>query len=148
MKIDVFSFGILLLEIVSGRKAIDVAHSPPSVVDWAAPLLREGKLSMLFDRPKIRWQGSSSRRSLSAACDHTRRCMTEVVQQLKVLSKTVPSRAWNGLSVVNPCSVADVERTMTKPNSSNISRDQSLSSDSRTREDEEPIAKIKSCLLM
>ncbi|KAK6143194.1 hypothetical protein DH2020_023542 [Rehmannia glutinosa] len=41
-KTDVFSFGILLLEIISGRKAIDVAHSPPSIVDWAIPLIRRG----------------------------------------------------------------------------------------------------------
>ncbi|RLN18160.1 Serine/threonine-protein kinase-like protein [Panicum miliaceum] len=34
-KTDVFSFGILLLEIMSGRKAIDVQHSLPSVIEWA-----------------------------------------------------------------------------------------------------------------
>ncbi|OAY63299.1 Serine/threonine-protein kinase-like protein [Ananas comosus] len=33
---DAFSFKILLLEIMSGRKAIDVAHSPPSVVEWSS----------------------------------------------------------------------------------------------------------------
>ena len=51
-KTDVFSFGILLLEIISGRKAIDVQYSPPSVVEWAVPLLRKGKVVALFD-PRV-----------------------------------------------------------------------------------------------
>ncbi|KAK4382957.1 Serine/threonine-protein kinase-like protein [Sesamum angolense] len=51
-KTDVFSFGILLLEIVSGRKAIDMAHSPPSVVDWAIPLIRRGKFLSIYD-PRV-----------------------------------------------------------------------------------------------
>jgi serine/threonine protein kinase len=46
-KIDVSSFGILLLEIISGRKAIDVAYLPPSVVDWAIPLIKKGKVCCL-----------------------------------------------------------------------------------------------------
>jgi serine/threonine protein kinase len=48
-KTDVFSFGILLLEIMSGRKAIDVQHSPPSVVEWAVPFLHKGRVTALFD---------------------------------------------------------------------------------------------------
>ena len=35
--------------IMSGRKAIDVQHSPPSVVEWAVPLLRKGRVTALFD---------------------------------------------------------------------------------------------------
>ncbi|XP_004501618.1 serine/threonine-protein kinase-like protein At3g51990 [Cicer arietinum] len=49
-KSDVFSFGILLLEIISGRNAIDVNYSPPSVVDWAVPLIRRGDFAGLCDR--------------------------------------------------------------------------------------------------
>ena len=44
VKSDVFSFGILLLEIMSSRKAIDVSHSPPSIVDWAIPLVKKGNI--------------------------------------------------------------------------------------------------------
>ncbi|KAE8697489.1 Detected protein of unknown function [Hibiscus syriacus] len=51
-KTDVFSFGILLLEIISGRKAIDVAYSPPSIVDWAIPLIKKGKIVPVYD-PRI-----------------------------------------------------------------------------------------------
>lgn len=49
-KSDVFSFGILLLEIISGRNAIDVNYSPPSVVDWAVPLIRRGDFVGICDR--------------------------------------------------------------------------------------------------
>ncbi|XP_043710165.1 serine/threonine-protein kinase-like protein At3g51990 [Telopea speciosissima] len=51
-KSDVFSFGILLLEIISGRNAIDMNYSPSSVVDWALPLIRKGKFTSLYD-PRI-----------------------------------------------------------------------------------------------
>ncbi|KAI9098000.1 hypothetical protein K1719_025771 [Acacia pycnantha] len=48
-KIDVFSFGILLLEIISGRNAIDVKYSPPSVVEWAVPLIKQGEFEAIAD---------------------------------------------------------------------------------------------------
>ncbi|TKY56308.1 Serine/threonine-protein kinase protein [Spatholobus suberectus] len=51
-KSDVFSFGVLLLEIASGRHAIDVRHSPPSVLDWAVPLVRRGEFEEICD-PRI-----------------------------------------------------------------------------------------------
>lgn len=51
-KSDVFSFGILLLEIISGRNAIDVNYSPSSVVDWAVPAIKSGDLSGICD-PRI-----------------------------------------------------------------------------------------------
>uniref|UniRef100_A0A7N1A3B2 Protein kinase domain-containing protein n=1 Tax=Kalanchoe fedtschenkoi TaxID=63787 RepID=A0A7N1A3B2_KALFE len=49
-KSDVFSFGILVLEIVSGRNAIDVDYSPPSIIDWAIPLIRICDFSAICDR--------------------------------------------------------------------------------------------------
>lgn len=48
-KSDVFSFGILLLEIISGRHAIDLNHSPPSVVDWAVPMIKQGNFAGICD---------------------------------------------------------------------------------------------------
>lgn len=51
-KSDVFSFGILLLEIISGRNAIDVNYSPPSVVDWAMPEIKSGNFEAICD-PRI-----------------------------------------------------------------------------------------------
>ncbi|KAJ9174701.1 hypothetical protein P3X46_013317 [Hevea brasiliensis] len=40
-KNDVFSYGVVLLEIISGRKAIDVSKAPASIVEWAIPLIQK-----------------------------------------------------------------------------------------------------------
>ncbi|KMS94715.1 hypothetical protein BVRB_015990 [Beta vulgaris subsp. vulgaris] len=50
LKNDVYNFGIVLLEILSGRKAYDVDYSPPNIVEWAVPLIRRGKAAALIDR--------------------------------------------------------------------------------------------------
>ncbi|XP_073288516.1 serine/threonine-protein kinase-like protein At3g51990 [Primulina huaijiensis] len=107
-KTDVFSFGILLLEIISGRKAIDVSHSPPCIVDWAIPLIRRGKLLSIYD-PKIAPPKDLSVRKLLAVvatkcvrpCRERRPSMKDVVQCFSGLSKLVPDHSWNGF--VNPC---------------------------------------------
>ncbi|XP_021739330.1 serine/threonine-protein kinase-like protein At3g51990 [Chenopodium quinoa] len=107
-KTDVFSFGILLLEIISGRKAIDIGYSPPSVVDWAIPLVRKGKLLAIYD-PKIPPPKDQMVRKqlavIAAKCVRSNRerrpSMREVVEALDRLSKLVPLHSWNGL--VNPC---------------------------------------------
>ncbi|KAI3519002.1 hypothetical protein L1887_07963 [Cichorium endivia] len=46
-KIDVFSFGVLLLELITGRRAVD--SSRQSLVIWAKPLLEQSKIKELVD---------------------------------------------------------------------------------------------------
>nr|XP_027114515.1 receptor-like cytosolic serine/threonine-protein kinase RBK2 isoform X2 [Coffea arabica] len=46
-KTDVFAFGVLLLELITGRKALD--ESQNSLVLWAKPLLENNNLSELVD---------------------------------------------------------------------------------------------------
>jgi serine/threonine protein kinase len=125
-KTDVFSFGILLLEIMSGRKAIDVQHSPPSVVEWAVPLLRKGKVATLFDPRVPPLRDPATRKDLAAlaascvrSCRERRPSMADIVERLVVLSKAVSAKVWNGLAdglavVGNPCAVVDVQRTISK----------------------------------
>ncbi|GKB46706.1 serine/threonine-protein kinase-like protein CCR1 [Tanacetum coccineum] len=43
MRDDVYNFGIVLLEILSGRKANDRDCTPSSIVEWAVPLIKQGK---------------------------------------------------------------------------------------------------------
>ncbi|KAK6943786.1 Serine-threonine/tyrosine-protein kinase, catalytic domain [Dillenia turbinata] len=50
IRTDVYSFGIVLLEILSGRKACDRDYMPPSIVEWAVPLIRHGKAAATIDR--------------------------------------------------------------------------------------------------
>ncbi|PIN08430.1 Non-specific serine/threonine protein kinase [Handroanthus impetiginosus] len=107
-KNDVFSFGILLLEIISGRKAIDVGHSPPSILDWAIPLIRRGKSLSIYDPRIVPPKDASVRKTLAVvaakcvrSCRERRPSMKEVVECLSELSRLVPFHSWNGF--VNPC---------------------------------------------
>ncbi|XP_057727407.1 serine/threonine-protein kinase-like protein At1g28390 [Arachis stenosperma] len=104
-KSDVFSFGILLLEILSGRNAIDVNFSPPSVVDWAVPLIKRGEFAVICDR-RI---GAPSDKEvvrmvavMAAMCVRStaekRPSMEEVVQCLKIARKRMRAAPiWSGL---------------------------------------------------
>ncbi|XVF85014.1 hypothetical protein PTKIN_Ptkin17bG0084700 [Pterospermum kingtungense] len=52
-KTDVFGFGILLLELITGQKALDfgrAANQKGVMLDWVKKLHQEGKLSMLVDK--------------------------------------------------------------------------------------------------
>lgn len=48
-KNDVFSFGVVLLEIISGRRAIDVWRAPASIIEWAIPLIKERRTTEICD---------------------------------------------------------------------------------------------------
>ncbi|KAL6565490.1 hypothetical protein OROHE_004545 [Orobanche hederae] len=50
-KIDVYAFGVVLLELLSGRKPIDDAlpNGQESLVMWAKHIMKEGKISELKD---------------------------------------------------------------------------------------------------
>ncbi|XP_068638764.1 serine/threonine-protein kinase-like protein At1g28390 [Aristolochia californica] len=104
-KSDVFSYGILLLEIISGRNAIDVNYSPSSLVDWALPLIRRADFDVIFDPrigpPKDLWVGRQlavlAARCVGSGVDE-RPTMGEVVNHLKVVRKRVPMPIWNEMA--------------------------------------------------
>ncbi|KAM6582694.1 hypothetical protein CsatB_009696 [Cannabis sativa] len=50
MESDVYNFGIVLLEILSGRKAYDRDCSPAGIVNWALPLIKRGKAAATVDK--------------------------------------------------------------------------------------------------
>ncbi|XP_073132744.1 protein NSP-INTERACTING KINASE 3-like isoform X3 [Henckelia pumila] len=52
-KTDVFGFGILLLELITGLKAVDfgrVTNQKGVMLDWVKKLHREGKLNLMVDK--------------------------------------------------------------------------------------------------
>ncbi|GMY06998.1 serine/threonine-protein kinase-like protein At1g28390 [Fagus crenata] len=104
-KSDVFSFGILLLEIISGRHAIDVNYSPPSVVDWAVPLIKRGDFAGICDvrvgspvnPDMIRNMAVLAARCVRSTAEK-RPAMTEVVECLKLVAKRAHAPPiWNNL---------------------------------------------------
>ena len=44
----VFCFGVLLLEILSGRKANNVNFEDGNIVEWAVPLIKVGDISAIL----------------------------------------------------------------------------------------------------
>lgn len=111
-KSDVFSFGILLLEIISGRKAIDVNYSPTSIMDWAVPLIKLRKFGTICDsriRPPVDPAAVRLMAVLAAQCVRAdarmRPCMAEVVRRLEIAREKVRAvRLWVNL---RPCSRLD-----------------------------------------
>ncbi|KAK9121282.1 LOW QUALITY PROTEIN: hypothetical protein Syun_018899 [Stephania yunnanensis] len=96
-KSDVFSFGILLLEIISGRNAIDLNYSPSSVVDWALPKIKHGEFMELCDArigappggvSVVRKLGVLAARCVSSVAEK-RPAMEEVVERLRVVNKAM-----------------------------------------------------------
>jgi hypothetical protein len=95
VKSDVYSYGVVLLELLSGRKAVSISDSkdPENLVTWARPLLcdREG-LEKLIDPSldgNFNFDNVAKVASIASMCVHTdpsqRPFMGEVVQALKLL---------------------------------------------------------------
>ncbi|CAA0831212.1 Receptor-like cytosolic serine/threonine-protein kinase RBK1 [Striga hermonthica] len=87
-KTDIFAFGVLLLELITGRRAVD--SSSQSLVMWAKPLLDKNKMKEIAD-PRLgeTYNSAEMRRTMltASACIHhspdSRPNMKRVVQLLK-----------------------------------------------------------------
>ncbi|OEL24212.1 Serine/threonine-protein kinase-like protein [Dichanthelium oligosanthes] len=86
---DVFSFGVVLLELVSGRKVMDVNSCPSSIVAWAAPLIAAGRAREVLDGrvaapPTARAEAAVARVLALAA-----RCVSESVERRPDMAEVV-----------------------------------------------------------
>ncbi|KAL3635253.1 hypothetical protein CASFOL_019800 [Castilleja foliolosa] len=93
-KIDVFSYGVVFLELISGRKAMDVSKSPPSIVEWAVPLIKQGRAMEVCDE-RVRLPRDMARTvkqmlRVAARClstsESARPTMSEIVVSFEKLS--------------------------------------------------------------
>ncbi|CAL5369275.1 unnamed protein product [Camellia sinensis] len=60
-KTDVYAFGVVLLELISGRKPIEAKRGPgeENLVVWAKPLLEQGAIERLLD-PRLKYTPKNS----------------------------------------------------------------------------------------
>ncbi|XP_030459344.1 serine/threonine-protein kinase-like protein At5g23170 [Syzygium oleosum] len=100
-KNDVFSFGVMLLEIMSGRKAMDVSKQTASIVDWAISRI-EGQRVMDICDPRISLPSVEPFRHMVhiagrcvAANEGSRPSVSEIVMEMeRVLHQRVPVLTW------------------------------------------------------
>ncbi|KAG1361461.1 hypothetical protein COCNU_09G009240 [Cocos nucifera] len=121
VKSDVYSYGIVLLELLSGREPVYVSESqaPVSLVTWACPLLtsREG-LEQLID-PSL--HGNSNFSDVARVAAIASKCirvepsqrpfMGEVVQALKLVYKEMNETCENSHSQRGSSSCPDYDHT-------------------------------------
>ncbi|XP_015579688.3 nodulation receptor kinase [Ricinus communis] len=91
-KSDVFSFGVVLLEIVSGREPLNIKRprNEWSLVEWAKPYIRESKIDEIVD-PSIKgaYHAEAMWRVVEAALaciepfSAYRPCMADIVRELE-----------------------------------------------------------------
>ncbi|CAK7348209.1 unnamed protein product [Dovyalis caffra] len=124
---DVFSFGVVLLELLSGKKALMVDHEgqPSIVTDWAWSLVREGStLDVIEDgMPEIGSPDVLEKYVLVAVlCSHpqlyARPTMDQVVKMLET-DLSIPSIPERPISFV--AEMDDIERSVSSSASGQLS---------------------------
>ncbi|XVE84199.1 hypothetical protein DITRI_Ditri16bG0151100 [Diplodiscus trichospermus] len=77
MKSDIFSFGVVLLELITGRKALNgsCAREERVLVDWARPMLKDGMNILELADPLLR--GHFSKSTLKKALEVASICIQE-----------------------------------------------------------------------
>lgn len=117
VKSDVYSYGVVLLELLSGRKPVDISqpHGSENLVTWARPLLtsREG-LEQLIDQslgPNYDFDTMAKVAAIASLCVHIessqRPFMGEVVQALKLIYNDVDETCEDSFSQMESSSGAD-----------------------------------------
>ncbi|MBA0726508.1 hypothetical protein Golax_002332 [Gossypium laxum] len=98
-KTDVFAFGVLLLEIITGRRPVD--SSKKNLLLWAKPLMESGNITELAD-PKLeaKYDEDQMHRSVLTACYCVRQSavwrpsMSEVLELLMTGHDSDVAKSW------------------------------------------------------
>ncbi|CAJ2647352.1 unnamed protein product [Trifolium pratense] len=114
-KTDIFAFGVLLLELITGRRAVD-SDSRQSIVIWAKPLLDSNNVKELVDpRLQGKYDPIEMKRAMEIAslCVHhsssKRPFMKQVVQLLKGEEATIDSKRISATSKSHMLEACDLE---------------------------------------
>ncbi|CAD6340668.1 unnamed protein product [Miscanthus lutarioriparius] len=86
---DVFSFGVVLLELVSGRKVMDVNSCPSSIVSWAAPLIGAGSAREVLDARVAAPPTARANRAVARVLALAARCVSETVERRPAMDEVV-----------------------------------------------------------
>ncbi|XP_066311731.1 serine/threonine-protein kinase-like protein At5g23170 [Miscanthus floridulus] len=86
---DVFSFGVVLLELVSGRKVMDVNSCPSSIVSWAAPLIGAGRAREVLDARVAAPPTARADRAVARVLSLAARCVSETVERRPAMDEVV-----------------------------------------------------------
>ncbi|KAL9246051.1 hypothetical protein vseg_019634 [Gypsophila vaccaria] len=136
-KSDTFSFGVVLLELISGRRAVDMTRlgGQTSLVDWALPLLHDRKSHLQMADPRLNGQFSVSalRKAISVAAmclrqdANKRPSMHEVVETMEYLATVKDKRPRSASAENVPTdSIRAKETIKTLSLSHNVNREQAV----------------------
>ncbi|KAL3619807.1 putative serine/threonine-protein kinase pbl21 [Castilleja foliolosa] len=89
LKSDIYSFGVVLLELITGRKAMDFSKKPgeQNLVVWSRPFLKDRRIVTQMVDPLL--QGGFSGKSIRHAVVITTMCLQEQAYARPVISDVV-----------------------------------------------------------
>ncbi|KAM0066637.1 putative protein kinase RLK-Pelle-CrRLK1L-1 family [Helianthus debilis subsp. tardiflorus] len=89
-KTDVYAFGVVLFELLSGRRAVDRSYREDhhSLISWAQECVQEGKIDQMVD-PRLK--GEISTKCLSRFTQIAERCVRNVSKERPTMSELVAS---------------------------------------------------------
>ncbi|GAV61208.1 Pkinase domain-containing protein [Cephalotus follicularis] len=121
-KNDIFSFGVVLLEIISCRKVIDVTKSPSSIVEWATTLIKEERMMEICDTRIVlpSYMDATIGHMLDVACrcvspkEEIRPSIVEIVMEMEnfVVERVNKNPIW--ISVLRSVILAKQRRNLAK----------------------------------
>ncbi|PON51015.1 Serine/threonine protein kinase [Trema orientale] len=85
-KSDVFSFGVVLLEIITGRPAISRTHERTHIIQWVNSMLQNGDIKSIVE-PKL--QGDFETNSVWKAVELAMACVSRASAKRPTMSQVV-----------------------------------------------------------
>jgi serine/threonine protein kinase len=85
---DVYSFGILLLEIMSSRKVFDLDSDPSSIVSWAMPLIKAFEYEEVCDK-RLPLYSNAEKNAVVRILNIATRCLSENVEKRPLMREVV-----------------------------------------------------------